>query len=136
MRKSNPLGALFFIVGLPMLLMQKVFETVNPKDFFSFLAGLIGIFILYRVLIYKTRKNGLLKKYKNPEVVRRILKGSFWQGQSSEQLIDALGEAKNIDRKILKSKCREVWKYRRTGKNRYSLRIFLEDGFVVGWEEK
>jgi hypothetical protein len=36
----------------------------------------------------------------------------------------------------MKTKRREIWKYGRMGGNRYSLRVTLEQGVVVGWEEK
>ena len=37
---------------------------------------------------------------------------------------------------MLKTKVKEVWKYKPTGKNRYGLKITLDDGVVVGWEER
>lgn len=65
-----------------------------------------------------------------------IMKRMFWQGQTPAQLTDSLGCPVDIDRKIMKTKTREVWKYNETGKGRYALRITIEDGAVVGWDKK
>jgi hypothetical protein len=36
----------------------------------------------------------------------------------------------------MKTKTKEVWKYHQRGANRYGLKITLENGRVVGWENK
>lgn len=84
----------------------------------------------------KKRREALLKKYGDAEVVTRIMKKMFWQGQTHEQLLDSLGRPLDIDEKVLKTKTKQVWKYSRTGKNRYGLRITIENGIVVGWDQK
>lgn len=50
--------------------------------------------------------------------------------------MDSLGQPADVDRKVMKTKIREVWKYFKTGKRRYALRITLENGVVVGWDKK
>ena len=77
-----------------------------------------------------------MQKYGDEHIVSKILKHQFWEGQTQEQLVDALGNPTEIDRKNLKSKSREIWKYGRTGKNRFNLRITVENKIVVGWEQK
>ncbi|WP_207650586.1 hypothetical protein [Acidithiobacillus albertensis] len=84
----------------------------------------------------KRRKDALLKKYGDAEVVTLIMKKMFWQGQTEEQLRDSLGRPLDTDEKVLKTKTKEIWKYNRVGKNRYGLRVTLENGIVVGWEQK
>jgi hypothetical protein len=42
----------------------------------------------------------------------------------------------DIDTKVMKQFTRHVYKYNQSGKGRYRLRITLEDGIVVGWEQK
>lgn len=84
----------------------------------------------------KKRREALFKKYGDAEVVARIIKKMFWQGQTQEQLRDSLGRPLDTDEKVLKTKTKEIWKYNRVGKNRYGLRITLENGVVVGWEQK
>jgi hypothetical protein len=68
--------------------------------------------------------------------VQRILQRNFWEGQTSAQLLDALGSPASIDKKLLKTKTREVWKYNHRGANRYGLRITLDENLVSGWDQK
>jgi hypothetical protein len=84
----------------------------------------------------KKKKEALLKRYGDPEIVERIMLGRFWQGQTQEQLIDSLGRPLDIDERVLKTKTKEIWKYNKTGANRYGLRVILENGVVVGWNQK
>jgi hypothetical protein len=72
-----------------------------------------------------------MMKYKDDELVEMLTKEKFWVGQTKEQLIDSLGEPLAVDQKVLKTKVKEVWKYEQTGKNRYGLKITLDDGVVV-----
>jgi len=46
-----------------------------------------------------------------------------------------LGRPVEIDHMVYKFKTKQTWKYNRTGKNRFKVRIFLEDGTVVGWKD-
>ncbi|WP_321323532.1 hypothetical protein [Thiomicrorhabdus sp.] len=98
------------------------------------LAVIVGVVYIHYTT--KWRREHLMEKYKNKEIVDLIMSKSFWQGQNEEQLIDSLGKPLDIDQKVLKTKTKEVWKYHQTAKNRYSLKITLENGLVVGWEQK
>lgn len=69
-------------------------------------------------------------------IVARIMGREVWQGQSHEQLRDALGVPVDTDEKVMKKHRREIWKYHQTGVNRFGLRVTLEDGIVVGWDQK
>jgi len=75
-------------------------------------------------------------KYQDEKLVEDLLDETFWQGQTAEQLRDSLGEPLDIDQRVLKTKVKEVWKYEQTGKNRYALKITLDDGVVVSWDQK
>ncbi|WP_310440514.1 hypothetical protein [Sulfuricurvum sp.] len=97
-----------------------------------FIVGL-SFYIYYST---KKRRENLMLKYQNEELVDMIMSGKYWQGQTEEQLRDSLGKPLDIDQKVLKTKTKEIWKYNQTAKNRYSLKIILEDGFVVGWDIK
>jgi len=77
-----------------------------------------------------------MEKYQDDEIVQSIMNRSFWQGQTSEQLRDSLGNPVDIDEKILKTKKKEIWKYNPQGGNRFGLRITLDDDVVIGWEQK
>lgn len=97
---------------------------------------IIGSMVIYND--YKTRKKRerLMEKYHDERLVDKLMQRMFWQGQSEEQLIDSLGRPLDIDQKVLKTKTKEVWKYNETGKNRYGLKITLENGEVIGWDQK
>lgn len=90
---------------------------------------------LKRKLNEKKHAERLRTKY--PEtVVQRMISERVWQGQTSTELADSLGNPSNVDRKLLATRTREIWKYYPRGVNRYGLRITLDDGIVVGWDFK
>ena len=82
------------------------------------------------------RRMRLTLKYRDEELVEHLLEEKFWRGQTAEQLKDSLGAPLDVDQKVLKTKVKEVWKYEQTGKNRYALKITLDDGVVVSWDQK
>ncbi|MTB47103.1 DUF2845 domain-containing protein [Providencia sp. wls1950] len=92
--------------------------------------------IIWSVYSSKKRREYLLHKYGDETVVNMIMNRTFWIGQTSEQLLDSLGRPLDISSKVMKTRYREIWKYNKTGSNRYGLRITLDDGFVQGWDEK
>jgi len=99
-------------------------------------AGLIGLYFAYKVYSNHRQLRLLREKYQDEEVARKIFSGFFWQGQTAEQLRDALGDPADIDSKLLKTKKKEVWKYGHRGGARYDLRITLDDDVVTGWDQK
>ena len=60
----------------------------------------------------------------------------FWTGQTEEMLAESLGPPVAVDKQVLKTKRKEIWKYGETKKNQFSLRITLENGRVVSWDQK
>lgn len=99
----------------------------------------VSVVVLIIWVKYSKRKARivyLMGKYGDPFIVDRIMRHNFWQGQTAAQLEDSLGQPFAKDDKRLKTFRREVWKYSRTGKNRYALRITLENDIVAGWDQK
>lgn len=94
----------------------------------------VVLFVMVSLLL--ARRMRLTMKYRDEQLVQNLLDERFWQGQTAEQLRDSLGEPLDIDQKVLKTKVKEVWKYEQTGKNRYGLKITLDDGIVVSWDQK
>ena len=92
------------------------------------------IFFVYQT--NKQKRKRLMIKYNDENLVQRLMLGQFWQGQTSEQLTDSLGRPNDKSIQVLKSKTKETWKYQKTGTNRYALKIFIEDGIVIGWDQK
>lgn len=85
---------------------------------------------------YRQRRKHLTERYGDPVIVERMMNGVIWQGETREQLRESLGEPADLDETVLKTKTKELWKYQPTGKNRFGLKVSLEDGVVVGWEKK
>jgi hypothetical protein len=63
-----------------------------------------------------------------------ILARKVWQGMTDEQLIESWGSPDDKDSEIKRTTRKETWKYGQTGKNRFSNRVFLENGIVIGWK--
>lgn len=138
-RGSKAEGALIIFllaIGIPIYVVGRIVESIGWIIPIVIVAGAIVAFFAYRQRKTKARLQYLQQKYADDEIVRKILDGYFWRGQTQEQLIDSIGRPLAIDSKVLKSSVREVWKYNQMGKNRYSLRVTLENGIVTGWENK
>jgi uncharacterized membrane protein len=126
---------LAIVIGLPIYLAMKVIDVTGwivP----------LAVIVLIVVLVIASRANKRRKlieelRRKYPEdVVQRILAGQIWQGQTEGQLIDTLGSPIEIDRKVLKTMRREIWKYGRISARRFRLRITVENGTVTEWDHK
>lgn len=128
--------AFLIIFGVILTAIGKFFKTVG--FIVPVIVGVIaiGFYWLYNSNKKKGKLTYLRNKYKDEEIVQKIFAGYFWQGQTSDQLIDSLGKPMDIDEVVLKTKKKKIWKYQHQGGNRYGLRITLEDNTVVGWEQK
>lgn len=105
--------------------------------FLAVLAAIVfGLVSWAKSAARKRRREALYAKYGDAEVVDKIMARMMWQGQSMEQLTDSLGSPADTDSRVMKTKHREVWKYHPAGKNRYRLRVTVENGVVVGWDQK
>lgn len=97
------------------------------------------LFCAYFVIIHmldKIKRKRLMEKYNDPIIVNKLMKQIFWQGETAEQLHDSLGAPIEVNHIVLKTKNKEVWKYDKTGKNRFGLKITLENDIVIGWDQK
>ncbi|PCR94503.1 hypothetical protein CP336_21685 [Pseudomonas fluorescens] len=127
---------LAIVVGLPIYL----FDRMNKSIGWQIPALVVGGVLLLLILNSWSKKRARLKylrdKYQSEDIVQNILGRKVWIGQTSEQLIDSLGQPAATDHKFLKTKTRDIWKYRHRGANRYGLRITVENGQVTGWDSK
>lgn len=105
-------------------------------EYVALFVAVVVIAAMINSHLTKKRREQLLAKYGDLKIVDMIMQKMFWQGQTPEQLIDSLGRPVDVDRKVLKTKTKEVWKYNQTGRGRFGLRITVEDGYVVGWDKK
>ena len=137
MNRVNVSGVLFLgFVGVCLYVWSILTEAENYLYAAVVVWGIVVIYISGVLLSNHARKKYIYEKYPDKSVADAILKARFWQDQTKEQLIDSLGRPLDIDTKVLKTKTKETWKYTSLGKNRYALKIELEDGTVVGWDKK
>ncbi len=54
---------------------------------------------------------------------------------TQEQLLESWGGPVDKDQEIKEATTKETWKYGQTGRNRFSNRVFLENGVVIGWKQ-
>lgn len=108
------------------------------------LVGLVVIVLaLFLVLHYHLKRKRreerfrtLVERFGSEEIAGDIMDQKFWIGQSSEMLMESLGAPAAIDKQIMKTKRKEVWKYRQVRRNQFALRITLANDRVVGWDKK
>jgi len=108
------------------------------------LAIAAGIAIYYLIKVsnrrkaerLKARRDALIAKYGSEDIADKIIAKKIWQGMTTEQLGESWGKPQDIDDSVLKTKTKATWKYGRIAKNRYSQKVMIEDGQVVGWENK
>jgi uncharacterized membrane protein len=127
--------ALAVVIGLPIYLATKVIDVTGWVLPVVVVVVIIGLVIASRANKLRKRLDALRSKYPE-EIVQRILGGQIWQGQTEEQLIDAIGSPAEVDTKVLKTMQREIWKYGRISAKRFRLRITVENGMVAGWDQK
>lgn len=89
-----------------------------------------------RALARRSRYGRLLQKYGDEKLVDALLTGTIWQGMTAEQLRDSWGAPVSIEEKVLKTKVKQVFKYRQVAKDRYRDKVTLEDGVITGWDQK
>lgn len=138
-RSSKAEGALLMlaiVVGLPIYVVAKIFETTGMVIPIVAVVAVIAIAAWIHHAKTQQRLAYLRSKYQDEDVVQNILQRRFWTGQTEEQLRDSLGAPAAVDNKLLKTMTREVWKYQPSGVNRYRLRITVENGRVAGWDQK
>jgi uncharacterized protein YecT (DUF1311 family) len=89
--------------------------------------------IALKILSTHLRRRRLSSKY-GEEIANMIMARQVWQGMTEEQLTESWGNPTDVGREVIRAKTRETWKYGQTGKNRFSNRVYLENGIVIGWK--
>jgi hypothetical protein len=99
-------------------------------------AAAVLVFVV-RALARNSRYARLMEKYGGDEkLVNALLTQTIWQGMTAEQLRDSWGEPAAIEQKVMKTKVREVFKYKPLGRNRFRDKVTLENGIITGWDQK
>lgn len=101
-------------------------------------AGLVIVFLLAQAGAFyrRARWKRLMTKYNDESLVGKIMGRQLWEGMTQEHLKDAIGSPEAVDVKHYKTKRAETWKYQQTGTNRFNVRVYIEDGIVVGFQKK
>lgn len=97
---------------------------------------LIALLIWGYTYSKKKQWEDLMAKYGDESLVRRLVRKQIWVGMTEHHLLDSYGRPNKVDQKVLKTKTKETWKYHEVAKNRFSLKVMLEDGVVIGWDDK
>ena len=82
------------------------------------------------------RRLKLMAKYNDQHAVDMIMSKRIWEGMTEAQLVEAWGKPAEVDERVLKTKTAHVYKYNRSGKASFRDKVKLDDGVVVGWEQK
>ena len=122
-------------VGVLVAGAQAFFEAVGVVIPIVLVVLAIGGYFAFKVYAKAERRTLIIGRY-GEDVGEKILRGKFWQGMSTDQLVDSIGKPVAVDKKVLKTKTRETWQYSLQGGKRVALRIQVENGEVVGWEPK
>ncbi len=106
----------------------------------ALIGGLIvaamGLAAVISFLKKRARRQHLMEKYGDPQVVQKIIDKIVWQGMTVDQLIDSWGPPDDQEVAVLKTKTKKTWKYGMTGKNRFRQRVIVENDIVVGWQSR
>lgn len=137
-RKSNfeALAGVVVVLAFVVWLARKMSDSVGFGTPIAILVFLVAGFAWLKYNQKQKRIAYLRDKYGDEAIVQRILERIPWQGQTAEQLRDSVGSPVSIDNKVMATRKREVWKYKPSGRNRYALRITLDDDVVIGWDQK
>jgi hypothetical protein len=138
-RKSKNDAALIgvlLLIGIPIWIVSRITDSIGSTAAIIAVVLIIAGVVFYFVQKRAARLAYLRAKYGNESIVQRIMRRNYWQGQTAEQLRDSLGNPSAVDKNLLKTRKREVWKYQPAGVNRYRLRITLDDDVVAGYGHK
>lgn len=135
-KRASGISVSALVIGFPIFLILVLAEFITKNGLWTFVVVGCLCLVALKIVAYKKRKRVLFAKYDNNEIVSKILKREIWQGQTQEQLLESLGKPHQVDHKLLKRTKREVWKYHLRGKNRYGLRVVLDNEIVAGWDKK
>ena len=135
--KNDIVGAIWLIIiGIPIFLFNWITENVGWFWVIIGVAVISVIIVLARKKSQNDRREYLQKKYGDLEIVEKIMQKYMWEGQTEEQLLDSLGQPSAIDNHLLKTRFRQVWKYQPIGRDKYGLRVTLDDKHVVAWNQR
>ncbi|MGN7734351.1 hypothetical protein [Ensifer sp. 22564] len=82
------------------------------------------------------RKATIRRKYEGSPYFNDLMGGLIRQGMTGDMVIDSWGRPVAVDRKVYKTKVKEVWKYGPGPRRSFANKVTFENGLVVGWENR
>jgi hypothetical protein len=128
-------------------------EDWSSFTYFAVICLLFGIFVFIRIYkariaraekeaaeaarraAWQRRRADLISRF-GEQVADGILAQRIWQGMTVEQLHEAIGAPAEVARRVFRTKISETHKYVPSRRNRFNMRVMLEDGAVVSWDKK
>ena len=140
-KESERMFIILVVTGIVWLAIMFT-EAFNSGESIIILGIMIAtIFIIFKFLSWKKsnrllmeKRQQLMEKYNDEEIVDNIMNQTIWHGETTDQIVDSLGKAEDIDQKSLRTKTKEIWKYGYEGENKYKLNINLKNDVVIGWD--
>ena len=93
------------IIGLPIYGITQLGESVGWELLIILVLAIIVLAIFYKFAQKKKRKKQLMKKYQDKKLVNKLMKCLFWQGQTSEQLMDSIGQKSDLAKTNISLTC-------------------------------
>ena len=140
-KKSDTGTGLLFVVGAIIAGLVAAYEWAAKT---LLIVGIVVILVVLGVVLARhqatkrrqERFRALAERFGSEEIAQDIMVQRFWTGQTEDMLAESLGPPLAIDKQVLKTKRKEIWKYGEARKKQFSLRITLENGRVVSWDQK
>jgi hypothetical protein len=140
-KKSDTGTGVLLVLGALVAGLVAVYEWATKN---LLIVGLVVVLVVLGIILsrYQAAKRrqerfrALTERFGSEEIAQDIMVQKFWTGQTEEMLSESLGPPVAVDKQVLKTKRKEVWKYGEARKNQFSLRITLENGRVVSWDQK
>jgi sulfite reductase beta subunit-like hemoprotein len=140
-KKSDSGAGVLLVVGLVFAALAAAYEWAKNN---LLIVGLVIVGVTVTVALSRraaskrreARFRKLVERFGSEEIAHDIMSQKFWPGQTEEMLTESLGVPEAVDKQILKTKRKEVWKYGEGRRNQFSLKITVENGRVVAWDQK
>jgi hypothetical protein len=86
--------------------------------------------------LWKRRGNLLLVKYRDPDIVEKIMARMIWKHMTRDQLLDSWGRPSQEEERQDKGGVKEILRYGARPGRPLGQRVILENGLVIGWDTK
>jgi hypothetical protein len=80
------------------------------------------------------RRENLVARF-GEDIATRIELQRLWQGATEEMVTEAFGPPEDVKERVLKTKTKTIYCYERTVRGGFALKITVEKGVVVGWDD-